>query len=80
MAKVTLKQIGDLRRPENISKNIYNESNQYDLSHPNALSDGDAKGRGENNGVIGTSIDIARRAANINKNRFNSANPYKVID
>lgn len=81
MARVTLKQIADVSRPENIAKNIYNEGNAYNVNHPNAVSDGDAKGRGDSgNGVIGTSIDIAKRNALLASNRYSASNPYRIID
>lgn len=63
-------------RDQLIAKNIYNKNDMYVDSHPNALSDGDEKGRGEVNGVIGTSTDIRKRDELIAKNMFNKNRQY----
>ena len=60
-----LEELGEEYRKQNIVKNPYQEENQYGDTHPNALSDGDVKGRGTNgtsdalNSIAGgTDIDI----------------------
>ena len=60
-----LEELGEEYRKQNIVKNPYQEENQYGDTHPNALSDGDDKGRGTNgtsdalNSIAGgTDIDI----------------------
>ena len=61
-----------------IAKNDYDNNDQYSVGHPDALSTGDENGRGENNGVIGTSVDIKMREKSIAKNKFNKNNEYNA--
>lgn len=48
MGKTKLEQLGDQFRVDNIIKNTYlnSDGKQYSGIHPNALSDGDVKGKG----------------------------------
>jgi hypothetical protein len=48
MDKTKLSELGDQFRVENVIKNTYLDSDgkKYGETHPNALSDGDNKGRG----------------------------------
>ena len=48
MEKTKLMELGDQFRVENVIKNTYIDSDgkKYGATHPNALSDGDGKGRG----------------------------------
>jgi hypothetical protein len=48
MAKTKLEELGDIYRVENVIKNTYLDSDgkKYGETHPNALSDGDNKGKG----------------------------------
>ncbi|NIP30005.1 MAG: hypothetical protein GTO02_07285, partial [Candidatus Dadabacteria bacterium] len=48
MGKTKLEELGDQFRVENVIKNIYLDSDgkKYGATHPNALSDGDQKGKG----------------------------------
>lgn len=48
MNKTKLSELGDQFRVDNVIKNIYLDSDgkKYGETHPNALSDGDNKGRG----------------------------------
>lgn len=75
-----LKQIADAERPNQLKKNIYVEKNEYNSSHPNAISDGDDKGRGLNNGNIGNRTDITQRKLQSSKNIYTEKNSYKVDD
>ena len=60
-----------------LSKNIYNNSYQYSSGNPNALSDGDERGRGENNtGGVGTVTDINERTVLRAKNKYGSTKTY----
>jgi hypothetical protein len=59
-----------------LSKNIYNETNQYNSLNPNALSDGDEKGKGENNNSIGGLTDINNRISILGKNIYNKEIQY----
>ena len=64
-----------------ISKNNYGPTNGYGLTNPNALSDGDEKGRGENvNGQIGTITDINERIKLLSKNDYNYTNNYGLTN
>lgn len=73
-----LEQIADMQRAQLITFNSYNEiaSNNYGVGHPNAISDGDVKGKGDptGTGVAGDSVDIATRNSNIGTNKFKDAN------
>ncbi len=50
MAKTKLEELGDVYRVDNVIKNTYLDSDgkRYKGTHPNALSDGDVKGKGTN--------------------------------
>ena len=76
----TVKQIGDQLRDPMLATNEYQPSNAYGVNHPNAMADGDNKGKGENNGLIGSATDRAERARQLAMNKFNAANTYKATD
>ena len=94
MAKSKLEELAEQFRIDNLIKNTYqkDESKQYKGTHPNATSDGDAKGKGTGsfldtyNGV--SDLDIngnptepgTGRVNNIAKNQYNSENPYTTPD
>lgn len=63
-------------RKKQVNKNIYNKNNEFNSGHPNALSDGDVKGKGENDGSIGSSEDIKLRKQTLVRNTYNSNNEY----
>lgn len=65
-------------RQKNKARNTYTDNDDYNTGHPNALSDGDAKGRGVKNEQVGTSVDIAKRKELATKNTFNRNNPYNI--
>lgn len=75
-----LTQYADLERKKLIPKNDYKQTFEYSSTNPNALSDGDPKGRGT--GVFldsvngGTSVDIIERKAEIVINKYKQDNPY----
>ena len=64
--------------------NDFNTKNQYGPTNKDALSDGDAMGRGTggfldvNNDKIGNSADIMDRIDNIKINKYNGKNPYTI--
>jgi hypothetical protein len=60
------------------AKNTYNKEDEYVTGHPNALSDGDEKGKGEQDGVIGSSTDIAKRGESATRNIYNRNNEYGI--
>jgi hypothetical protein len=81
MAIVNGKQVGLLEYSKSFLnrekiRDEYNNNNEYRLGHPNALSDGDDLGRGENNGQIGTKTDISQRKIAEAKNRYSANNQY----
>jgi len=63
-------------RKKTIAKNIYNNNNTYNVSNPNALSDGDNKGKGENNNQVGSADDIKKRDTLLVKNKFTKNKEY----
>jgi len=80
-----LEIIAEKERQTHLSRNSYLEKNGYGVTHENALSDGDEKGKGEN-GTIGSSIDIQARVNSLAKNpysvnnEYNSKNPNALSD
>ena len=50
--------------------------NEYNVGHPNAKSDGDEKGKGENNDSIGGLTDITKREQSATRNMYNNNRPY----
>ena len=65
-----LDAISEKFRLENITRNSYNDKTNYSSLSPDALSNGDDKGKGENNGKIGSATDILNRTSNLVKNTF----------
>lgn len=63
-------------RKKQVNKNIYNKNNEFNSGHPNALSDGDVKGKGENDGSIGSSEDIKLRKQTLVRNTYSPNNEY----
>jgi hypothetical protein len=64
-------------REREIARNEYQDGDQYYAGHPNALSDGDEKGKGETN-TIGSKTDIQTRQKLIAKNDYSLNNPYNI--
>jgi hypothetical protein len=78
-----LTAIADQERAKLIPKNDFNAAgNEYSSVNKDALSDGDARGRGTGvfldvyNDSAGDAIDIAERKNEIKINKFNSSKPY----
>jgi hypothetical protein len=73
----SLKQTAESVRTQITSFNEYkdNDGKRYDITHPNAKSDGDEKGRGElsPNGGVGTKIDKMTK----NTLLYSSGNKFK---
>jgi hypothetical protein len=70
-----------------LAKNIYDKSFQYSSINPNALSDGDEKGKGEFGGSIGSKTDIYGNAVGdpgrvglLAINTYNSLFQYNTIN
>lgn len=59
-------------------RNKYKSTDEYNVGHPNAKSDGDELGKGENNGSIGSRTDIRERRLSEARNFFTKNNPYDI--
>jgi hypothetical protein len=73
--------VGDPGRVGLIAINTYNNLFQYNTTNPNALSDGDEKGRGENSGypLIGTKTDIFGNSVGPGRINLLVKNKYSTI-
>jgi len=65
-------------RKTEIAKNTYDNNDQYNSGNPNALSDGDEKGKGKMNGDVGSATDIKVRNTQLAKNRFSKNKEYNA--
>jgi len=81
--KNRLSEIADIERTKLIPKNDYNKTgNEYSSVNPDALADGDNKGRGTggsldvHNDSAGTLTDIIERKNEIKLNPYKSNTPY----
>lgn len=63
-------------RNREVVRNKYKTTDEYRASHPNAKSDGDEAGKGENNGSIGGKTDIAQRNTAEARNFYTKNNAY----
>lgn len=71
-----LVKISEEYRKNLVAKNTYNKNDVYSGTHPNALSDGDNRGKGEKNGSVGSSDDIKARNEAKTKNKYTLNKPY----
>ncbi len=71
-----LEDIGAVQRQSLAAKNTYNNNDEYNISHSNAVSNGDEKGKGEMNGEAGSATDIKTRNTLITKNKFKNGKEY----
>jgi hypothetical protein len=77
-----LSKIAAAERAKLFPKNDYNTGNQYSSVNPNALADGDEKGRGTGNFLdvynqnIGTRTDVIERKNEIKVNEYQVNKPY----
>jgi hypothetical protein len=77
-----LTRIADAERAKLFPKNDYKTNNQYSSVNPNALADGDERGRGTGNFLdvynqsIGTRTDILERKNEIKVNEYQVNKPY----
>ena len=79
MATTTmLEQIGDKERVNLLARNEYNYTTEYNSTNPNAVSDGDEKGKGQlnENGTVGSLTDINNRNVLMGKNEYNPNSEY----
>jgi hypothetical protein len=73
-----LDKISEKFRTDSIARNSYTDKGGYSSMAPNAISDGDEKGKGENVGKIGSFSDIQNRTSSIARNTYNDKNGYGV--
>lgn len=78
--KSPLEQISAQFVNERIASNRYSFAGRYGLNHPDALSDGDERGKGELNGSIGSKTDIITRKETVNKNTYDTNFAYNVTN
>ncbi len=60
-----------------LSKHTSTNNDEYQIGHPNALSDGDEQGKGETK-TIGSATDIEKRGHLKAKNKFTENDPYDI--
>lgn len=71
-----LDEISGEFRKNNVSKNSYNENDNYNSSNKNAISDGDERGK-DGKDTVGGLTDIKSRKDLLNKNViYNESKPY----
>ena len=73
-----LERIANEQRNVHLAKNEYNTKELYGPEHQNALSDGDKKGKGQEDesSTIGSSDDINARQSNIARNTYQKTKRY----
>jgi hypothetical protein len=77
-----LSKIAEAERAKLFPKNSYKDTNQYSDVNPNALADGDEKGRGTGdyldvyNTNAGTLTDNVERVGDLKFNKFSNTKPY----
>ena len=75
-ASTQLRSVATQKEAELEAINTYQPNSfEYSATNPNALSDGDEKGRGETS-TIGTKTDIISRTTLAGVNQYNDAAPY----
>lgn len=80
--KNLLTQFADAERKKLLTKNDYTVSNQYSSTNPDAVADGDEKGRGTGNFLdvynqaAGTKTDTVERKNEIKINKYNASKTY----
>lgn len=65
-------------RDANITRNTYDKNENYNISHPNALSDGDDLGKGRLNDQVGSLTDNKEKEKMLAKNIYNQNNEYNI--
>ena len=82
MAKITqLEALANQLRPTELAINRYSANNGYGITNPNAVSDGDEFGKGQNqNGQVGSLTDINTRTDIMSTNRYGVNNGYGVTN
>jgi len=77
-----LTQVATQIRTQQLARNDYSLQNQFSSTNPDAVSDGDAFGKGTgtflDTSAGGSSVDIAERINNIKINPYSFDKPYQV--
>ena len=80
----SLKQTADSVRKDNTKFNEYKDvdTQRYESTHPNAISDGDEYGRGDAGNGVGTRLDAERLKVLLysSGNKYKPGNGYYNID
>jgi len=76
--EIGLFKYSDAFRNRELVRNKYKSSDEYRASHPNAKSDGDEHGKGENNGSVGSRTDIIERKKAEARNIYTKNNQYDI--
>jgi len=77
-----LTQFAEAERKKLLTKNDYTTSNQYSATNPDAIADGDEKGKGTGNFLdvynqtAGNKTDTVERKNEIKINKYNSSKTY----
>lgn len=72
-----LENSGEFRN-KNLKWNTYDNNEDYNIAHANALSDSDELGKGEFNGSVGGACDIKMRYFSKKFNKYNLNNEYNA--
>ena len=73
-----LREVAEQQRQILIPINEYKEGVfEYSATNPNAMSDGDEKGKGLNDNSVGSKTDIITRQTLKGINQYNDINEYK---
>jgi len=63
-------------RKQNVARNEFDNNDQYNVGHADALSTGDENGKGEVNGQVGGATDIKTREHSVARNKYNKNREY----
>lgn len=82
MGKQTcLEKVALESRPENLIRNDYNSSDEYSSTHKDAISDGDAQGKGTGHGGHGHYLpDCSKGQTMIDYSNFDTSNGGGLYD
>ncbi len=82
MGKQTcLEKVALEKRPENLIRNDYNRTNEYSSTHKDAISDGDALGKGTGHGGHGHYLpDCSKGQTMIDYSNFDTSNGGGLYD
>lgn len=67
-------------RDQQRARNTYTNNDEYVTGHPNALSDGDEKGKGQTDQGVGSATDISKRTEASARNLYNKNNEYGIAN